>query len=201
MEKIKEYLIHPPVLTAPISGKPFLIYVRAMDHSLRALLAQNNSQGHEQATYYLNRAMIGAEHRYNPIEKKCLAQVFTIQKKRHYLVGNTFMPAPESILCDCSCKTIILKLQICDMGYFALGVWDAIHAAEGCKRSSRGEFLSWPSTFRIFQTLWWSPRWNRWSLHDPDIIRKINLAIILRWRLKNGFYRKHHSRSVGSTCI
>ena len=60
---------HPPVLTALASGKPFLIYIRAMDHSLRALLAQNNNQGHEQAIYYLSRIMIGVEHRYNSIEK------------------------------------------------------------------------------------------------------------------------------------
>ena len=29
--------------------------------------------------------MIGAEHQYNPIEKECLALVFSIQKMRHYL--------------------------------------------------------------------------------------------------------------------
>ena len=67
-------------LIAPVSEKPFLIYVRAMDHSLGALLAQNNDQGHEQAIYYLSRTMIGAEHRYNPIEKECLALVFAVQK-------------------------------------------------------------------------------------------------------------------------
>ena len=69
--------------------EPFLIYVRTMDHSLGALLAQNNDQGHEQAIYYLSRTMIGAEHRYNPIEKECLALVFAMQKMRHYLVGQT----------------------------------------------------------------------------------------------------------------
>ena len=50
-EEIKRYLTQPPVLVAPISGKPFLLYVRAMDHSLRALLAQNNDQGQEQAIF------------------------------------------------------------------------------------------------------------------------------------------------------
>ena len=89
VEKIKRYLTQPPVLTAPVSGKPFLIYIRAMDHSLGALRAQNNDQGHEQAIYYLSRTMIGAEHRYNPIEKECLALVFAVQKMRHYLVGQT----------------------------------------------------------------------------------------------------------------
>jgi len=48
-EEIKQYLTQPPVLTALVSEKPFLIYVRAMDHSLGALLTQNNDQGHEQA--------------------------------------------------------------------------------------------------------------------------------------------------------
>ena len=54
-DEIKWYHMQPPVLTAPVSGKPFLIYVRAMDHSLGALLAQNDDQGHEQAIYYLSR--------------------------------------------------------------------------------------------------------------------------------------------------
>jgi len=58
-----------------------------MDHSLGALLAQNNDQNHEQAIYYLSRTMIGAVNRYNPIEKECLALVFAIQKMRHYLMG------------------------------------------------------------------------------------------------------------------
>ena len=79
-EEIKWYLTQPPVLTAPISGKPFLIYVRAMDLSLGALLAQYNDQGYEQAIYYLIRTLIGAEHRYNPIKKECLALVFVVQK-------------------------------------------------------------------------------------------------------------------------
>jgi len=72
-EEIKRCLTHPPVLEAPVLGKLFLIYVRAIDHSLRALLAENNDQEHEQTIYYLSKTMIGAEHRYNPIEKECLA--------------------------------------------------------------------------------------------------------------------------------
>ena len=65
------------------------MYVRAMDHSLGALLAQNDDQGQEQAIYYLSRTMIGAEYRYNPIEKECLAMVFAVQKMWRYLVGQT----------------------------------------------------------------------------------------------------------------
>jgi len=43
-EEIKQYLTHSPVLTVLVLEKPYLIYVRAMDHSLEALLAQNNDQ-------------------------------------------------------------------------------------------------------------------------------------------------------------
>jgi len=79
--------MHPPVLAAPVSGKPLLIYIRAMDHFLGALLAQNDDQRHEQTIYYLSRTMIGAERRYYLLEKECLALVFAVQKMRHYLEG------------------------------------------------------------------------------------------------------------------
>jgi len=86
---IKQYLMHPLVLAASVSGKPFLIYVWAMDHSLQVLLAKNNNQGYEQAIYYLSRTIIGAEHCYNSVEKERLALVFAILKIWHYLVGHT----------------------------------------------------------------------------------------------------------------
>jgi len=70
-EDIKEYLTKPPVLVAPTSGKSFLLYVKAMDHSLGALLAQKNDEGHEQAIYNLSRTLIGAESRYNSVKKEC----------------------------------------------------------------------------------------------------------------------------------
>jgi len=60
--------------------KTLLLHVRAIDHSLRALLAQNNDQNHEQTIHYLSRTMIGADHCYNPIKKECLVLVFVIQK-------------------------------------------------------------------------------------------------------------------------
>lgn len=68
-EEIKLYLSHLPVLVAPVSWKPFLIYVCAMEHSLGGLLAQDNDEGHEHAIYYLSRNLAGAEHRYPMIEK------------------------------------------------------------------------------------------------------------------------------------
>src|SRR3954464_11698353 len=60
-----------------------------MDHSSDALLAQHNDERYEQAIYYMSRTLLGAEHRYHPVEKECLALVFAVQKIRHYLVGQT----------------------------------------------------------------------------------------------------------------
>ena len=88
-EKIKAYLSNPPVLAAPISGKPFLIYIQAMEHSLGVLLVQNDEASHEQSIYYLSRTLQGAERRYPMVKKECLALVFAIQNMRHYLVGQT----------------------------------------------------------------------------------------------------------------
>lgn len=70
----------PPVLAVPISGKSFLIYVRAMDHTLGALLAQTNEPGHEQTIYYLNKTIVEAEHQYTLVENECLALVFVVHK-------------------------------------------------------------------------------------------------------------------------
>jgi len=66
-----------------------LLYVRAMDHSLGALLAQKNNEGFEQVIYYLSRTLIRAESHYNPVEKESLTLVFAVPKTRHYLVGQT----------------------------------------------------------------------------------------------------------------
>jgi len=88
-EDIKAYLTKPSVLASSVAGKPFLPYVRAMDHFLGALLIQKNDEGAEQAIYYVSRILIGAESRYNVVEKEYLALFFAIQKMRHYLVGQT----------------------------------------------------------------------------------------------------------------
>ena len=53
-KEIKQYLLRPPILMAPITGKSLILYVVALEHSLGALLAQNNEEGKENALYYLS---------------------------------------------------------------------------------------------------------------------------------------------------
>ncbi|XP_070011134.1 uncharacterized protein [Nicotiana sylvestris] len=79
----------PPVLAAPIPGKPLILYIAAQERSVGALLAQENSEGKENSLYYLSRMMTSNELNYSPIEKLCLALVFSIQKLKHYFQAHT----------------------------------------------------------------------------------------------------------------
>ena len=84
-ESIKKYLSSPPVLGAPIKGKPLILYIAAQERSLGAMCAQESEEGKEAALYYLSQTLIGAELNYSPIEKICLALIFAIRKLRHYM--------------------------------------------------------------------------------------------------------------------
>ncbi|XP_070041469.1 uncharacterized protein [Nicotiana tomentosiformis] len=77
-------IVPPPVLASPILGKPLILYISAQERSVGALLAQKNSEGKENSLYYLSRIMTPNKLNYLPIEKLCLALVFSIQKLKHY---------------------------------------------------------------------------------------------------------------------
>ncbi|KAI3456919.1 hypothetical protein Pfo_013582 [Paulownia fortunei] len=74
-ESIKIYLMKPPVLVAPVPGRPLILYIAA--------------QKFQSALYYLSRMMMPNELNYSSIEKICLALVFTIQKLNHYFQAHT----------------------------------------------------------------------------------------------------------------
>ncbi|XP_020080912.1 uncharacterized protein LOC109704570 [Ananas comosus] len=84
----KPYLLNPPVLAAPIRGRPLILYIAATPSSLGAMLAQVNEEGKEVACYYLSRVMIGAENNYSPVEKLCLALIFALKWLRHYMLSH-----------------------------------------------------------------------------------------------------------------
>ncbi|KAG9449336.1 hypothetical protein H6P81_009301 [Aristolochia fimbriata] len=85
-QSIKDYLMQPAVLTAPVPRKPLLLYIVAQEKSLGTLLAQTNDQGKDHSLYYLSRMMVRVERNYSQIEKTCLALIFIVQKLRHYLI-------------------------------------------------------------------------------------------------------------------
>ena len=79
-ESIKRYLLNPPILAAPVKGRPLILYIAAQDSSVGALLAQHNDEGKEAACYYLSRTMVGAEQNYTgmPCFNFCLEESKTL---------------------------------------------------------------------------------------------------------------------------
>ncbi|RVX14390.1 Pol polyprotein [Vitis vinifera] len=84
-EKIKEYLLSPPVLVPPTPRRPLLLYLSVSDMALGCMLAQIDDLGKERAIYYLSKRMLEYEMRYVMIERLCLALVWATRRLRHYM--------------------------------------------------------------------------------------------------------------------
>ncbi|KAL5562140.1 hypothetical protein UlMin_031887 [Ulmus minor] len=74
-------------MVPPEPGKPLLLYITTTNKSLGALIAQEKD-GNEKPVYYLNRMIRGVECNYIPIERQCLALVYTTQQLRHYMLAH-----------------------------------------------------------------------------------------------------------------
>ncbi|RVW97606.1 Retrovirus-related Pol polyprotein from transposon opus [Vitis vinifera] len=86
-ERIREYLLSPPVLAPPTPGRPLLLYLSVMAFSvaLGCMLAQLDDSGKDRAIYYLSKRMLDYETRYVMIERYCLALVWATRRLRHYM--------------------------------------------------------------------------------------------------------------------
>ncbi|GMP93460.1 hypothetical protein CsSME_00043281 [Camellia sinensis var. sinensis] len=86
-ERIKAALTSPQTMIAPQPGVPLMLYLTSTPKSIGALLVQD-VDGVERPVYYISRKIRGAEVRYTPVERHCLALVFTAQKLRHYFLAH-----------------------------------------------------------------------------------------------------------------
>ncbi|WKA03595.1 hypothetical protein VitviT2T_021695 [Vitis vinifera] len=74
-ERIREFLLSPPVLVPPTPGRPLLLYLSVSDIALGCMLAQLDDSCKKRAIYYLSKRMLNYETRYVMIECYCLALV------------------------------------------------------------------------------------------------------------------------------
>ena len=75
-EKIKIYLIKPPILVPLVPEKPLLLYFTTIDTATGALLAQHLKEiRKENDIYYISKKMLPYEEKYSPLEKTCVALV------------------------------------------------------------------------------------------------------------------------------
>ncbi|RVW68632.1 Retrovirus-related Pol polyprotein from transposon 17.6 [Vitis vinifera] len=84
-EKIKEYVLSPPVLVPPMPGRPLLLYLSVSDMALGCMLAQLDDSKKERAIYYLSKRILEYEMRYVMIERMCLALVWATRRLWHYM--------------------------------------------------------------------------------------------------------------------
>jgi len=87
-DKIKEYLLHPPVLAPYRHGEPLWLYVSATEHAFEVMLAKKEEDGKERVVYFISWTLIEYETRYTPIEKLCQCIVFSTERLRHYMINN-----------------------------------------------------------------------------------------------------------------
>jgi hypothetical protein len=91
-EKIKEYLVSPPVLRAPKAENPFKIYIAAQEWVIAAILLQEQD-GKEFSVAYVSRHLLDAKTRYVFLEKHCLSLYYACSKFRHYILFSSCIVA------------------------------------------------------------------------------------------------------------
>ncbi|XP_075105025.1 LOW QUALITY PROTEIN: uncharacterized protein LOC107765109 [Nicotiana tabacum] len=89
-DKIKNYLLNPPVLVPPEPGRPLILYLTVTDNSFGCVLGQHDITGKkEQAIYYLSKKFTPYEVKYTLLERTCCALTWVAQKLKHYLSSYT----------------------------------------------------------------------------------------------------------------
>ena len=87
-EKIKNYLMKPPIFVPSVPEKPLLLYLTTTDTTMGTLLAQYLEETRkENAIYYISKKMLPYEEKYSPLEKTCVALVWATRKLRHYMLA------------------------------------------------------------------------------------------------------------------
>ena len=72
---IKRVISEAPVLASPDYLKEFLIFSFASEHTITAVLLQNNEEGFEQPIAFFSKILRDAELRYDILEKEAYAMV------------------------------------------------------------------------------------------------------------------------------
>ena len=89
-DRIKEYLLNPPILSPPVEGRPLIIYLTVLEDSMGCMLGQQDETPKKEfAIYYLSKKFTDCETRYSMLEKICCALVWTAKRFRQYMIRHT----------------------------------------------------------------------------------------------------------------
>ena len=82
-EKIKEYLLNPPILIPPTPGIPLILFLPIQEMSVGCMLGQQDESGiKEKAIYCLSKKLIDYEGNYTQVKKTCCALAWVAHRLR-----------------------------------------------------------------------------------------------------------------------
>jgi hypothetical protein len=90
LEKIKQYLLNPPLLVPPVPKRPLILYLTVTETSTGCVLGQQDeTRRKERAIYYLSKKFMECESRYTMIEKLCCALAWAVKRLHQYMLYHT----------------------------------------------------------------------------------------------------------------
>jgi hypothetical protein len=115
-ERIKEYLVSPPVLREPRNDVDFRLYIAAEDHVIGVVLTQED-EGKEFSVAYISRRLLDAETRYAFIEKLCLSLYYACGKLQRYLLTSSCTVVCQHDVIKCMLQKHILSDKLGKWAY------------------------------------------------------------------------------------
>ena len=89
-ETLRLLLTKAPVLRPPDWTKEFAVHVDASEVAIGSILTQCMEEGYHHPVYYASRRLSKAERNYSTTEREVLGMIYSVNKFRHYLLGQTF---------------------------------------------------------------------------------------------------------------
>jgi len=86
-DKIKQYLLNPPILIPLTPGHSLILYLAMQEASMGCMLGQLNEPNQkEKVIYYLSKKFTSCEINYITIEKTCYALARASCKLQHHTI-------------------------------------------------------------------------------------------------------------------
>jgi len=103
--RLRDALLHPPVLALSRRGAPFTMDLDACDTQLGCALLQEQPHSQLKPVGFYSRALQPEQRNYSATEKECLGLVWAVLHLRHYVRGSRF-----TIRTDYECLSWIYRL-------------------------------------------------------------------------------------------